>query len=357
LKDSDKKIEQWNDASTNTNWLLKDYERAAAGCYLDWVGPALVRHQDSIELRKNEIQNPLIPDGITCHDSAWKITIMHAEEIKNQEVMKSLEEDTFLEKVENQETIPVTSPYKEEIESRLTWEYSFANASTHRSKQSVSEMKRQREMSDEHSGTELLSSFKKSITKRPKFMQEKALSPAERGTALHMVMQHVDLTRSVTIDSVKTQIESMVHNELLTVEQAEVVDIHLIGKFFESDLGKRILNANAVNREIPFTLSLPASEVYPTWKDQDESVFVQGIIDCVFEDENGLVLLDFKSDGINDRYKGGFEQAKPILEQRYRLQINLYTKALEKIWKRKVNERYLFFFDGAHILKIDEENE
>jgi ATP-dependent helicase/nuclease subunit A len=149
----------------------------------------------------------------------------------------------------------------------------------------------------------------------------------------------------------------MVHNELLTVEQAEVIDTHLIGKFFESDLGKRILNANAVNREIPFTLSLPASEVYPTWKDQDESVFVQGIIDCVFEDENGLVLIDFKSDGINDRYKGGFEQAKPILEQRYRLQINLYTKALEKIWKRKVNERYLFFFDGAHILKLNEEKE
>lgn len=65
----------------------------------------------------------------------------------------------------------------------LTWEYSFANASTHRSKQSVSEMKRQREVSDEHSGTELISSrFKKSITKRPKFMQEKSLSPAERGT-------------------------------------------------------------------------------------------------------------------------------------------------------------------------------
>jgi ATP-dependent helicase/nuclease subunit A len=203
----------------------------------------------------------------------------------------------------------------------------------------------------------LLSRFKKSITKRPKFMQEKALSPAERGTALHMVMQHVDLTRPVTTESVKTQIELMVHNELLTVEQAEVVDTHLIGKFFESDLGKRILKANTVNREIPFTLSLPASEVYPTWKDQDESVFVQGIIDCVFEDEKGLVLIDFKSDGINDRYKGGFEQAKSILEQRYRLQINLYTKALEKIWKRKVNERYLFFFDGAHILNLDAENE
>ncbi|WHY02053.1 helicase-exonuclease AddAB subunit AddA [Neobacillus sp. DY30] len=354
LKDADKKIEQWTEVSANTNWLLKDYERAGAGCYMDWVGPALIRHQDSIGIRKNDIQNPLMPVEITSHPSAWKITFMNAEEIKNQEIMKSIEEDTFLEKVENREKIPVTSPFKEEIESRMTWGYSFTSASTHRSKQSVSEMKRQREMSDEHSGTELLSRFKRSITKRPKFMQEKMLSPAERGTALHMVMQHVDLTRPVTKESLETQIESMVHNELLTIEQAEVIDAQLVGKFFESELGRRILNAKAVSREIPFTLSLPASEVYPTWKGQDESVFVQGIIDCVFEDEDGLVLIDFKSDGISDRYKGGFEQAKPILEQRYRMQISLYTKALEKIWKRRVNERYLFFFDGAHILKLEE---
>ncbi|MCM3690252.1 helicase-exonuclease AddAB subunit AddA [Neobacillus niacini] len=351
VKEADKKIEQWNDVTTNTDWLLKDYERAGAACYMDWVGPALIRHQDSQEFRKSE--NPLVPTEITCHPSAWKMTVMSAEDVKSQEVIKKLETDSLLKQVEMKEMIPITSPFGDEIKSRLTWEYSFANASTHRSKQSVSEMKRQREMSDEQSGTELLSKFKKSITKRPKFMQEKSLSPAERGTALHMVMQHVDLTKPVTTEKVESQVERMVNDELLTVEQAEVINPQLIVEFFESDLGKRIINAKVVNREIPFTLSLPASEVYPAWKDEDESVFVQGIIDCVFEDENGLVLIDFKSDGITDRYKGGFIQAKPILKERYRLQINLYTKALEQIWKRKVNERYLFFFDGAHILKLE----
>jgi ATP-dependent helicase/nuclease subunit A len=354
LIDADKKIEQWNDVTANTDWLLKDYERAGAGCYMDWVGPALIRHQDSQEFRKSD--NPLVPTQITYHPSAWKMSVMSAEDVKSQEIIKKMDTDSLLEQVEKKEMIPITSPFEEEIKSRLTWEYNFANASTHRSKQSVSEMKRQREMSDEQSGTELLSKFKKSITKRPKFMQEKSLSPAERGTALHMVMQHVDLTKPVTTENVESQVGRMVNDELLTIEQAEVINTQLIVEFFESDLGKRIINAKVVNREIPFTLSLPASEVYPAWKDEDESVFVQGIIDCVFEDENGLVLIDFKSDGITDRYKGGFIQAKPILEERYRLQINLYTKALEQIWKRKVNERYLFFFDGAHILRLEKEN-
>ncbi|MEH7180840.1 helicase-exonuclease AddAB subunit AddA [Neobacillus vireti] len=352
LKDADKKIEQWNDVSTHTDWLLKDYERAAASCYMDWVGPALIRHHDSIALRKTEINHSLISDDIAFHPSAWSITRKSVEDIKKQEIFEGMEEDSYLQQVEKNVLIPVTSVFKEEITSRLTWEYSFSNASTHRSKQSVSEIKRQREVSDEHSGTELLSRFKNSITKRPKFMQEKSLSPAERGTALHMVMQHVDFSRPVTPETVKAQVVSMVTNELLTVEQAEVINTALIVEFFETDLGQRMIKANAINREIPFTLSLPASEVYPTWKEAEESVFVQGIIDCVFEDEKGLVLIDFKSDGITDRYKGGFEQAKPIFEERYRMQINLYTKALEQIWKRKVNERYLFFFDGANILKL-----
>jgi ATP-dependent helicase/nuclease subunit A len=117
-------------------------------------------------------------------------------------------------------------------------------------------------------------------------------------------------------------------------------------------LGRRYFQATAIHREVPFTLALPAREVYPDWKNEEESVFVQGIIDCILEDERGLVLIDYKSDGITDRFKGGFEQAKPILEDRYKVQINLYTKAIQQIWKRKVSERYLFFFDGAHILRL-----
>jgi ATP-dependent helicase/nuclease subunit A len=170
-----------------------------------------------------------------------------------------------------------------------------------------------------------------------------------------MVMQHVDLTKSVSQDTLQEQVTWMLTNELLTPEQAEIIDTHLIVQFFQSELGNRYFNARSINREVPFTLSMAARDVYPAWENEEESVFVQGIIDCVFEDEKGLVLVDYKSDRISDRYKGGFEQAKTILEDRYKLQINLYTRAIEQIWKKKVTERYLFFFDGAHILKVNKD--
>jgi ATP-dependent helicase/nuclease subunit A len=355
LKDAPKKIDQWNDVSSNPDWLLKDYERASATSYLDWIGPALIRHQDASDLWVTGATNVLVPAEITGHPSSWKISLISAEEIKKKEIALETKEDQFLDMVEKGEFVPVKSSFDEEIRSRLSWEYSFPSASTHRSKQSVSEMKRGREIADEQSGTDLVRQFTKSISKRPKFMQEIQLSPAERGTAMHMVMQHVDVSKTVSEQSIGELLNWLINNELLTTDQAEVIDINLIVQFFNSELGQRYFHAKAIHREIPFTLSLPAREVYPAWKAEDESVFVQGIIDCIIEDENGLVLIDYKSDGITDRYKGGFLQARPILEDRYRLQINLYTKAIEQIWKRKVTERYLFFFDGAHILKLEKE--
>jgi ATP-dependent helicase/nuclease subunit A len=148
-------------------------------------------------------------------------------------------------------------------------------------------------------------------------------------------------------------LQNMVGKELLTVEQAEVINLDLLIAFVQSDLGQRIRVAKKLEREVPFSLCIPASVAYVDWKGEDEPVLVQGIIDCLFEDEQGLILVDYKTDGITDRFKGGFTEARPILEKRYKVQIDLYTKAIEQIYKVPVVERYLFFFDGAHILKLE----
>ena len=102
---------------------------------------------------------------------------------------------------------------------------SFTSAATHRSKQSVSEIKRQTDITDESSSTEMLRKFKKPLMNRPRFMQEKALSPAEIGTAMHMVMQHVPILQSLLImNHSEILLEEMVRKELITVEQKSVID-------------------------------------------------------------------------------------------------------------------------------------
>ncbi|KQL18624.1 helicase-exonuclease AddAB subunit AddA [Cytobacillus solani] len=354
LKSVAKKMKQWAKMTEHQDWLLNEYERASVNSYLDWIGPSLVRHKDCTQLRLDSSPaGSLVSADITEHPSCWAITILNSQEAAMIMEEDSLETEDLLEKVYAGELVPVQSEWKGAVEEQLSWKYPELAASRYRSKQSVSEVKRQKEIfSAEESGTEVIRKFQKTLLSRPRFMQEKSLTPAERGTAMHMVMQHIDFRESVTVESIHTKMDEMVIKELLTEEQREEIEAEQIMMFFETDLGLRMARANVINREIPFSLAFPASEIYPDWKGPNEPVLIQGIIDCVFQDEKGLVLLDYKTDGITDRFKGGFAEAKPVLEERYRVQIEMYGRALEQILKRKVNEKYLFFFDGAHVIRM-----
>jgi ATP-dependent helicase/nuclease subunit A len=355
VKDAEKTISKWQDEASHPDWLLDEYLRASASGYIDWIGPAVIRHQDCVPISGIEGKlHPALGEDITRHPSRWKIASIKAEEIASYGDEKTEEHESLMDLVAAGKTVNKETELAETVNRQLSWSYHFKEAANHRSKQSVTELKRNHETRDEESGTQIVRRFSKPILNRPRFMQEKKLTPAERGTAMHMVMQHIDLNQPVTEASLDMQLEKMVEKELLFPEQRDAVDKKWILAFFETDIGKRLLTAEKVSREVPFYLSLPSKEVYPDWQGENEPIFIQGVVDCIFQDEKGTVLLDFKTDGIHDRYKGGFEQAKPILEERYRIQISLYAKAIEQVWKQPVEEKYLYFFDGGHLLELDQ---
>jgi ATP-dependent helicase/nuclease subunit A len=101
---------------------------------------------------------------------------------------------------------------------------------------------------------------------------------------------------------------------------------------------------------MPFSYGLPAREVYGTTDEAvaGETIMLQGVIDCIFEEEQGLVLLDYKTDSL----KGGGAKALEAVTERYRIQLDLYAKAVERIWKRPVTDKFIFLFDGAHIVRL-----
>lgn len=349
VKDIEKAKQKWSQIAGHSNWLLNEFDRAQAKSYLDWIGPALVRHRDNTWIH---LESWSEKDEISSHPSNWEVKVLQKEELLTRSVEEEVKDEEWLNKIVEGKKIESSSVYKEAIKETFAWSYSSEESTSHRSKQSVSELKRQGELRDAQSGTELVKAWKQTVWNRPRFMQEKKLSPAEIGTAMHMVMQHVDVKAEVTEASLKQLLDEMVRKELLTSEQVEVIDISSILSFFQSSLGKRMQQAPKLVREIPFNIAYPASRVYADWSGEEEPVLVQGIIDVFFEDELGTVLLDYKTDTITARYKGGYEEAKPILESRYKIQMELYTEALEKILKRKIEEKYLFFFDGGHVLKV-----
>lgn len=350
VKKLEKKINTWKEQLWNKEWLLPSFERSKAKCYMDWVAPSVIRHQDADVISGEEGVSD-IPMEIATHPSKWSVTIVDPTQLEHGEAAKLELEADILEKVKHGEAVPLESDYKAEIEERLLWEYGFKTATEHRSKQSVSEIKRMRQEHDMFSDTSLVNVNRKPIADRPRFMQEQQLTAAEIGTAMHMVMQHISLNQPVTVDAVKEKIASMVVNELLTPEQESYINVNAIVEFFETELGKRILNSPNVMREIPFSFGLQATEAYPDWKGENETILLQGVIDLLFEDEQGIVLLDFKTDKVTGKLQGREESIHEILQERYVVQLELYSKAVEHIYKQPLKEKYLYFFDGSHLVK------
>ncbi|AZN40456.1 helicase-exonuclease AddAB subunit AddA [Paenibacillus albus] len=183
--------------------------------------------------------------------------------------------------------------------------------------------------------------------RRPKFMEENSMTAAERGTVSHLVMQHIPITGDVSEETVRETVARLRELSMLSKQQAEAVDIAGSAAFFASGVGKRLLEAQWVRRETPFSCTFPASRVYPGWDESmdEEPILIQGVIDCLFEDEQGLVLLDYKTDRIQMKQ---WEQAA----ERHRFQLTLYAEAIESVIGRKINECYVFFFDGGRAVKL-----
>jgi ATP-dependent helicase/nuclease subunit A len=350
VKKLEKKLEKWKQQLHNEHWILPSYERSQAKSYMDWIGPSLVRHSHGEQLRQEELLNGNL-SHISNHSSKWKISIFDPTQLQILQEDGKPRDEEFIDAIKKGKPVPIKSDYGDIIYERLSWEYQYDMASKHRSKQSVSEIKRMRETHDELSELTLVKTLRQPIADRPKFLQKKSLTPAEKGTAMHMVMQHVNLHETPTLESVHEQLSYMVVNELLTKEQATSIDKNGVVSFFQTPVGKRVLHAKKVMREVPFSLGLPANEAYPDWKGESETILIQGVIDLLFEDEHGIVLLDFKTDTISGKYPNGIEQAEPILKERYRVQLELYRKAIEHIWRKPLSEIYLYFFDGKHLLK------
>ncbi|WHZ58787.1 helicase-exonuclease AddAB subunit AddA [Metabacillus hrfriensis] len=348
LKDAGKTLSDWQNSMTQEEWLLPDFERAQAKSYLDWIGPALVRHADAERLRENsEETSPFILD----HPSRWEVNVMDEEELYDSQKEEKKYDQEMLSALKNLEPVAQQSDYQDQIKARLSWTYQHQFATVFRSKQSVSEVKRQQEFRDEYSDETILrTQIDTFMFDRPKFMQKKSLTAAEKGTAMHAVMQQLNLREPVTSKNTEQKVQELITKEILTEEQAGSIEIDSIVHFFQTDIGKRLQKADRIEREVPFSYALPAEELYE--EAMGEHVLIQGVIDCLFEDKDGVVLIDYKTDAIQGKYPGGFQQARPILAKRYRVQLDLYGKAIEKITTKPLSSKILYFFDGGNVLEI-----
>ncbi len=172
-------------------------------------------------------------------------------------------------------------------------------------------------------------------TRRPAFLGRSGLTPAERGTAVHAFMQFADYEAAAADPG--AELRRLTDRGFLTAEQAAAVDTEVLSAFFSGPLYRRMAAAKQIDREVRFLTELPARQIDPTlpaaWT--EEYVVVQGVADCVFLEEDGLVVLDFKT----DRVKRPEELAALYAEQ-----LQMYAAALAESYQKPVKECLLYSF-------------
>ncbi len=180
-------------------------------------------------------------------------------------------------------------------------------------------------------------SAKQAPFSKPEFISEEH-SGAYIGTVHHKFLQYCNYTEPVAL-----QLKNMVISKIITEEEAKLIQIDKLENFFSSELGKTIKNAKTLYREEAFVINVKANEIDASLK-EDETICVQGIIDCYFEkDDSTIVLVDYKTDKYND--------PSEIIKKYYK-QLYYYEKALKSKFKNKLIQKYLYLIHKNDIIEL-----
>ena len=277
--------------------------RRMTSCFLDMVAPYFVEKQ-------------------------FEYDTFNRSDVFLQKVKSSTFKEEFREMLAGAGRPPASEEIREFVNERLTYEYADKKALSAKSKYSVSEIGR----------AEFPPGMEKSFAV-PLFIQgRKRLTGAEKGAALHVVMEKMDFKKAAQLFRsgrafgrayLSELVSELEEKAILTHDEAEAVGIGRLEMFIKSDIGKRAAEAAAVCKETPFNMV----------KDIDGiETIIQGVIDCYFDEGGEYVLLDYKSG-----YASGAESIESI-KRMYENQLSLYAEALETVRKVRVKEKYLYLF-------------
>ena len=162
---------------------------------------------------------------------------------------------------------------------------------------------------------------------------EEIVTGAQWGTLMHEAMQWLPV-KKYTQQSMTDMLDSLQAEGKFSDEERSLLSDRSLYGFFNSDLGRRLIASERVERELPFSMLFDGNRVYPD-VEKGERLFLQGIIDTAFVEDGQWVLVDYKT----DRVKSGDE-----LIRRYKIQMDLYKEALERLTNMPVKASYIYSF-------------
>ncbi len=161
------------------------------------------------------------------------------------------------------------------------------------------------------------------------------LTPTQKGTATHLFMQYCRFAPPCDAQWLESEKARMLRDKFLTQEQISALQDEKILSFFQSDIGKTVLQASEIRREFKFSVLMETDRYYA--ESCDEKLMLQGVVDCIVFTDDGLWVLDYKTDAVS----AGQEAERA---QEYLPQLTAYSEALSKIYNKPVVKKILYFF-------------
>jgi len=221
------------------------------------------------------------------------------------------------------------------LRKKLDFVYPYSSAVELPTKVSATALKDYEDDSGEEAAS-LIQEMPEFEFRRPLFKgsESKKLSAAAYGTATHSFLQYVDLDKSSSTRQLEEEISRLEGAGLLTAEEAGAINSRSLLKFFQSSTGA-LLRKGQVHREFRFTLLSDAADCFGK-EVEGEEILLQGIIDCLIEEDDGLSIIDYKTDRISA--SEAQERAK-----RYQSQLWAYARSAERIFQKKVKTLLIHF--------------
>ena len=347
-----------------------------ANTYLEWLIMGFTRHLDG----GNPLRVAIEYEGPTYFDlpdkkCRIKVEVHDGSLYGDLDYKADIDETTINKVRELQAVNSVELP--QEIIDRFNYTYPYSDATRRTAKISVSELKRRFQERELEAGTidtlnepivTVDTGAKRAVSdailgqaikldvcnaddlansvfgRKPQALQSEkdVLTGAQWGTLMHEAMQWLPLAQ-YTQASLTKELDTLVMKGTFTEEERNLLSDTSLYKFFSSDLGKRLINAKRIERELPFSMLFEGKRVYDTLED-GENLFLQGIIDTAFEEDGEWVLVDYKT----DRVKSGEDLIK-----RYKIQMDLYKEALQRLTGMPVKACYIYSFRLHDAIIID----
>lgn len=172
---------------------------------------------------------------------------------------------------------------------------------------------------------------KLNILNRFSFEQKDSLNAAQRGTVMHRFMENANLKEALI--SPQAEIKRLLDDGYLSKKQAECISASYIKRCLNTELMQRYLKSPKTYKELKFEAMVEAS--LTGFPDCKEEHLLRGAVDCAFEENGELVIIDYKTD-----YVENMEE----LKERYSEQLNLYKIGLSATLNKVVKQCYIYSF-------------